>query len=84
MNVTATILITAGLALLVFAVKKINPGAVLLSAALGLSALFAADIVLGFMQLNLPVNACTLLCAAVGGVPGAILVTLLNAFLTAE
>lgn len=83
MNLTVLILAVAGLALLVYAVKKIHPGTILLSAAAGLAALFGADIVLGFTQADLPVNAFTALCAAVGGIPGVILLLMLNAFLTA-
>ena len=81
MNLTISILAAAGLALLFFAVKKIRPGAILLSAAAGLAALFGADIALGFTQLNLPINVFTALCAAIGGIPGVILLLVLNAFL---
>ena len=82
MNLTVLILAAAGLALLIYAVKMIRPGAILLSAAAGLAALFGADIVLGFTQVNLPVNVFTALCAAIGGIPGVILLLVLNAFLT--
>ncbi|MBQ6066993.1 MAG: pro-sigmaK processing inhibitor BofA family protein [Clostridia bacterium] len=82
MNLTVFILAAAGLATLVIAVKRIRPGAILLSAAAGLAALFGADIVLGFTHLNLPINVFTALCAAAGGIPGVILLLVLNAFLT--
>lgn len=81
MNLTVLILAAAGLTLLVYAIKKIRPGAFLLSAAAGLAALFGADIVLGFTQMNLPVNVFTALCAAIGGIPGVILLLVLNTFL---
>ena len=47
MNLTMTVFLAAGAALLLFAVKKTNPGAVFLSAATGVAALFAADLALG-------------------------------------
>ena len=79
MNLTMTVFLAAGAALLLFAVKKTNPGAVFLAAATGVAALFAADLALGFTHLNMPVNGFTVLCAALGGVPGVILLTLLQA-----
>ena len=81
MNLTAAVMLSAGVLLLVWAIKKINPGAILLSAFTGLAALFAADLVLGFSHLNLPINAATVLSAVLGGVPGVILITFLNALL---
>lgn len=82
MNMTAAIMIAAGALLTIWAVKNINPGTFLLSALLGLGAMFAADLILGFTYLNLPVNWATLLCAITGGIPGVILIVILNAMLT--
>ncbi len=81
MNVTATVLAAAGMIMLIWMLRRVNPGAILLSAATGLAALFAADLVLGFTKLNLPVNVTTVCCAAAGGVPGVILITLLLSML---
>ena len=79
MNLTAAIMITAGLFPLLYALRKARPGTVFLSAFSGLASLFAADIILSCTGADLPVNAFTAACAAVGGMPGVILVLVLNA-----
>ena len=81
MNLTAAVMATAGILLLIWTVRKINPGNILLSAALGLAALFVADLIAGFTQFNLPVNWATVICAVAGGAPGVILLLTLNAML---
>ena len=80
MNLTAAVCAACGVLVGVYAVKRARLRDVLFSALTGIAALFAADAALGFTELNLPVNAFTVACAAAGGLPGAILVTLLNAF----
>ena len=75
---------TTAAILLLWAIRIINPGSLLLSVVLGVSALFAADLILGFTHSNLPVNSFTVLCAVLGGVPGVVLILLLNALLTAS
>ena len=79
MNVTAAIMLITGFTLLVWMIKRINAGSILLSAVLGMAALFAVDLVSNFTHLRFPVNGTTLLCAAIGGVPGVILMTVLTA-----
>ena len=78
MNLTAAILLAAGAALLLWSVKRINPGALALSAVTGLASLFAADLLMGFTRGNLPINGFTVSCAALGGVPGVALLILLK------
>ncbi len=82
MNMTAAVMVSAGILLTIWAVKKINPGTIFLSAFLGLGAMFAADLILRFTHLNFPVNWATALCAITGGIPGVILIVILSAMLT--
>ena len=81
MNLTAAILLTAGLILLVWTVRKCNPGTVFLSMLIGVAGLFAAELILRFTSIRLPVNITTLACAALGGVPGVILLCVMNLLL---
>ena len=84
MNLTAVIMLSAGVFPLLYALRRTRPAAMLLSAVSGLASLFAADVILGFTGLDLPVNGFTLSCAAAGGIPGVILLLLLNALLAAN
>ena len=83
MNLTAAVFAATGLCIGAYTVKRVRLRTFLFSALTGIAALFAADAILGFTQLSLPVNAFTVTCAAAGGLPGAILITLMNALLTA-
>ena len=84
MNLTAVIMLTAGIFPLLYALRKTRLSAVLLSALSGLASLFAADVMLGFTGLDLPVNGFSLSCAGAGGIPGVILLLLLNTLLAAN
>ena len=75
------ILCVAGSAVLAASLKKNGPMIPLLSALCGIAALFAADLVCGFFDMNLPVNAFTLGVSAVFGMPGVILLNILNVML---
>ena len=81
MNLTAIIMITAGFVPFFFALRKLRLGMILLSGAAGIASLCAADLLMSFCQLNLPVNPFTVACSAIGGVPGTILLLLLNVLL---
>ena len=78
MNSMAVLFISAGICILFYTFKKIRLRYFILSALSGLSALFAVDLILGLAGLNMPYNTLTLLCAAAGGLPGVIVITLLN------
>ena len=84
MNLTAAILAAAGILLLIWTVRKISAGTFFLSSLLGIGALFAADLIMGFTHLNLPINYVSLGCAALGGIPGVILLLMLNAMLSPQ
>ena len=78
MNSTAALFILSGILILFFTCRKIRLKYYLLSALTGLSALFAVDVILGFAKMNMPFNYLSVLCAVIGGLPGVIVVTLLN------
>ena len=84
MNVTTAIFCAIGAVPAVYALKRVRVRDLLLSACLGLGALFAADLLLGFAGRNMPINLFSLLSAAVGGVPGVILITPLQAMLPVQ
>ena len=84
MNLTAVIMLFAGVFPLVYALRKTRPAAMLLSSLSGLASLFAADVILGFTGMDLPINGFTLSCAAAGGIPGVILLLLFNVLLAAD
>lgn len=73
------ILLPAGAAVLLYAVKKCRLRHILLSAATGILALIATDLVAGFLNVSVPLNALSLSLAAVGGVPGVILYHVMTA-----
>lgn len=82
MNKSLLIFIVFGLILSVFALKKVRPGSILLSAVSGTAAFLAADWLGSFFSFGLPLNAFTFSVSALGGIPGVILITLLQAFLS--
>ena len=67
----------AGGVVLLYAVRKRCLRFLLLSAAAGIAAFFAADLAGSLFSFGLPLNAFTLAACAVGGVPGVILLCLL-------
>lgn len=81
MNITCVIMISAGAVTLLYALRKLTIRTIILSACAGVASLFAADVLLGFTHMNLPINCFSVLCAAVGGLPGTILLLLLNVVL---
>ncbi|MCH5198471.1 MAG: pro-sigmaK processing inhibitor BofA family protein [Oscillospiraceae bacterium] len=70
-----------GAIILFYAAKKLKFRYVLLSALSGLAALFAADFVCSFFDMNLPINAFSVSVSAIGGIPGVILLNILNVLL---
>jgi hypothetical protein len=73
MNRLLLLLVIAGAIALVFAFRRVKLRYFLLSAAAGILALIGADFVCSFFHFNLPLNALSLMLAAVGGIPGVIL-----------
>ena len=71
-------LAVCGLIIFIYVLKKCKIKYFLLSAFSGLAALFAADLIGRFFEFNLPLNAFTVTLGALGGLPGVILVNLLN------
>ena len=65
-----------GCILLLFMLKKCKLRFGLLSACTGIAALFAADLICGFFNFNLPMNAFSLCVSAIGGIPGVILLNI--------
>ena len=70
-----------GLALIIYGAKKIKLRYMILSALTGIAALYAADLICGFFNCGLAVNVFTLGVSALGGIPGVILLNILNAVL---
>ena len=81
MNLLAVIMISAGMFPLFYAIRRLRFASIFLSAVMGISSLFAADIILGFTRIDVPINCCSVLCAAIGGIPGTILLLLLMVLL---
>lgn len=71
-----------GAVIILYSVKKLKFRYVLLSALSGLAALFAADFVCSFFYMNIPINTFSMSVSAIGGIPGVILLNLLNMLLT--
>lgn len=84
MNLTTAIFCAAGVLSGVYALKRARFRDFLLSSCLGLGALFAADLLLGFAGRNMPVDVFTVTTATVGGMPGVILITVLQAMLPVQ
>lgn len=84
MNLTTAICCILGAVPVVYALKRVRFRDFLLSACLGLGALFAADLLLNLSGRNLPIDLFTVISAAAGGVPGVILIVLLQAMLPVQ
>ena len=69
--------VTGGI-LLLYMLKKCKLRFGILSACTGIAALFAADLICGFFDFNLPINAFSLCISAIGGIPGVILLNILT------
>ena len=67
-----------GACVLLYALKKIKLRYVLLSALSGLCALFASDFICSFFDMEVKINAFSLSLSAIGGIPGVILLNVLN------
>lgn len=64
--------------LLIYTIKKCRMRYFLLSAAAGFAALTAADLIGSFLDLNLPLNLLSVSLSVLGGLPGVILLNVLN------
>ena len=73
-----TVFAAFGGILLIYLMKKRRLRWGILSALTGLAGLFAADLLSGFFDFNIPMNVLSLSAAAIGGIPGVILINLLN------
>lgn len=71
-------LTVAGLIIIGFMIKKLKLSQILLCAFSGVAALLACDLVFSFFGMNMPLNVFTILISSVGGIPGVILLTLIN------
>lgn len=70
-----------GAIIIIYTIKKLQFRYILMSALSGLAALFAADFVCSFFDMNIPLNVFSMSVSAVGGIPGVILLNLLNVLL---
>lgn len=79
MNILFILLIISGAILIIFMLKKMKLSQILLCTFSGLAALFCCDLIFSFSGgLTMPINPYTLSISAVGGIPGVILLVLLN------
>ena len=74
-----TVSAALGGVILIYGIKRFKLRFMLLSAFCGFAALIAADLICGFFDFNLPVNAFSIAFSAVGGLPGVILLNVMNA-----
>ena len=74
------LLAACGCILLIYVLKKSGMRYLFLSAFSGIAALTAADLIGGFFEFNLPLNAFSVTLSALGGLPGVILLNILSAF----
>lgn len=72
------VFVLCGGILLLLSLKKYKLRFTVLSALLGAAALAAADLMSGFFDFNIPLNAFTLAVSALGGIPGVILLNVLS------
>ena len=73
-----TMLAVTGGVILIYSLKKCKIRYSILSVLTGIAALFAADVISGFFDFNIPINAFTLGVSAVGGIPGVILLNIMS------
>lgn len=64
----------------IFMLKKMPLPTIALCLLSGIAALFAADVMMSLYGNNMPLNALTIGISALGGIPGVILLILLNTF----
>lgn len=81
MNKTIFIFASIGCILLLYGLKKNKLRYILLTAAAGILSYLAADQLSGLLNGNLPVNLFSTAVSAVFGIPGAVLLILLQTFL---
>ena len=76
-----TLFAAVGGILVLLTIKKFKLRFGVLSAFTGIAALIAADLICGFFDFNLPMNAFSITVAAIGGIPGVILLNMLTVML---
>ena len=79
MKLLFTLLSISAAIIIIFMLKKMKFTQIFLSVASGISALFCCDVILSFFgNMSLVINPYTLSISAVGGIPGVILLLLLD------
>ena len=82
MNLLFILLIFSGIFLVIFMLRRLSLGKIILSVISGLSALFCCDLIMSlFSPFGMPINPYTLTISALGGIPGVILLVLLKMLL---
>ena len=67
-----------------YALRTLKLRYTIASVCLGVAALFAANLITGFLSFRMPVNTFTVLVSAVGGIPGVVLLHVLSAIFGAQ
>lgn len=79
MNILSILLIITGIILTFFMLRRLKLTQIFLCLSSGLGALFCCDFVMSLTGfLSMPVNAYTMAISAIGGIPGVILLVLLD------
>lgn len=79
MNILFILLIISGILLIILMLKKMKLAQIILCIFSGLAALFCCDLIFSFTgTAGMPINPYTLTISAIGGIPGVILLVLLN------
>ena len=79
MNILFILLLSSGVIITAFMLRRLKFSQILLSVFSGLAALFCCDLILSFAGTGgLPLNTYTLSVSSIGGIPGVILLVLLK------
>ena len=82
MNLLFILLIASGILIIIFMLRKLSLGKILLSVLSGLAALFCCDLIMSFSgTTGMPLNIYTITISGLGGIPGVILLVLLRMLL---
>lgn len=81
MNTTLILFSLFGAVIILFSLKKVKAKHRLLSVITGISAFFAVNFICSFFESGLPLNWFTIGASGIGGIPGVILVLLLDTFM---
>lgn len=81
MNKALLLFAAVGTVILLYGVKKLKMRYILLSALSGIAAFVAVDYIGGYIGINLPMNVFSLSVSSVMGIPGVILLTIVQSFI---